>query len=144
MRPARRRAGRAGAWKECVVFASGETNAFKRRGTQWRRDEIRFAGAGRPGRGALIDSRRATAGRLRRIGDSSGPIKLPRRRSAAPARTEERSPSAACRARSRGPQLTRPTPQCNLKNKHSPGTFIKLSIFSDFLSHEIKSLASTL
>lgn len=25
-------AGRAGARKECVVFASGETNAFKRRG----------------------------------------------------------------------------------------------------------------
>lgn len=71
-------AGRTGARKECVVFASGETNAFKRRGTQWRRDEIRFAGGeGRSGRGALIDSRRATAGRLRRIGDSSGPIKLP-------------------------------------------------------------------
>lgn len=77
-----RREGGEGARKECVVFASGETNAFKRRGTQWRRDEIRFAGGvGRPGGAAggrsLIDSRRATAGRLRRIGDSSGPIKLP-------------------------------------------------------------------
>lgn len=46
-------------------------------GTQWRRDEIRFAGGAGAGTGALIDSRRATAGRLRRIGDSSGPIKLP-------------------------------------------------------------------
>lgn len=46
-------------------------------GTQWRRDEIRFAGGAGAGAGALIDSRRATAGRLRRIGDSSGPIKLP-------------------------------------------------------------------